>query len=66
MLKCGECDRIIMDKTSDGWKLRTRMLLFERGGAYAICPSCKNEVPVPVSLDNVPSYLPKPKLLVKP
>lgn len=65
MVKCEGCGRIILDQTSEGWKLRTRMLLFERGGAYAICPSCKKEVKVPVVLNDPPPALPKTKLLVK-
>lgn len=68
MLQCEDCRRVIMDSTADGgWKIRTRMLLFDsEGQAKAICPSCKAHVPVPVSLGKVENPLPKPKLIVKP
>lgn len=59
MLQCGACNRIIMDKTDSGWKLRTRMVLFTPGGAKAICPSCKEEVPVPIAITVDTSELPK-------
>jgi hypothetical protein len=65
MLQCGECNRIIMDSTADGgWKLRTRMLLFDdKGQARAVCPTCKTQVSVPVLLGEV-HVLPKPKLVI--
>ena len=67
MLQCQECKRIIMDSTSDGgWKIRSRMLLFDsKGNAKAICPTCKHHVPVPIRLGNVENPLPKPKLILK-
>lgn len=55
-----------MDSTQDGgYKIRTRMLLFKDGKAIALCPSCKHEVEVPVALsvEEVPSQ--GPKLVVK-
>jgi hypothetical protein len=65
MLQCGGCNRIIMDSTSEGgWKLRTRMVLFdEEGQAKAICPTCKTQVDVPIMLGAV-NALPKPKLVI--
>jgi hypothetical protein len=68
MLQCTNCRRIILDSTSEGgWKLRTRMLIFQDDGtASAICPSCKTAVKVPVQLDGTQIALPKPTLFVKP
>lgn len=52
MLTCPKCNRIIVDTTNDGGvKVRTRMILFSEDGAYAICPSCKTKVSVPLSVD---------------
>lgn len=67
MISCKKCNRTIIDATADGgWKLRTRMLLFNSAGtAVALCPTCKAEVPVPVTLGNIHS-LPKNKVAVTP
>jgi hypothetical protein len=64
MIQCHECRRIIMDSTDGGWKLRTRMVLFDEDGAKAICPSCKAHVDVPVTLGDVGTPLPKPKMYI--
>lgn len=65
MLQCPECRRIILDSTSEGgWKLRTRMIVFNEDGAHAICPSCKHSVQVPIKLDGELNPLPKPKLFL--
>jgi uncharacterized Zn finger protein (UPF0148 family) len=42
-----------MDNTEEGgYKIRCRMLIFaDDGKAYAICPTCKNNVEVPVNLE---------------
>lgn len=59
MLHCPECNRILIDMTSDGGvKLRSRMVLFQGSGAHAICPSCKTKVEVPLMVDV--SKLPQP------
>jgi len=66
MLNCPECNRIIMDSTSDGgWKLRSRMVLFHGGKAEALCPTCKTRVEVPVLLGDIGNPPPKPKIVVK-
>lgn len=60
MLNCPKCNRIMLDATSDGgMKLRSRMVLFNADGAYALCPTCKTNVQVPLSLDS--SNLPPSK-----
>jgi hypothetical protein len=67
MLQCQGCNRIIMDSTESGWKLRTRMVLFDsEGNAEAICPSCKTRVAVPVHIGKIDDPLPKPKLFINP
>jgi phage FluMu protein Com len=65
MLHCSECNRILMDKTPEGWKLRTRMVLFTPSGATALCPSCKTPNPIPVEMNGEPSAVPRPKFVVK-
>lgn len=67
MLQCQGCNRIIMDSTEGGgWKLRTRMVLFDlNGNAKAICPSCKAHVEVPIHIGNVGDPLPKTKLFIE-
>lgn len=65
MIQCGNCNRIIMDSTSEGgWKLRTRMVLFDdKGKAKALCPTCKTQVDVPIHIGDV-NLLPKSKLFI--
>lgn len=66
MLQCPNCKRIIMDVTVDGgYKLRTRMLVFTGGGAFATCPTCKSTVAVPVLLGDTSSFVPKPEIFIK-
>lgn len=51
-IQCPKCRRIVLDTNEDGTrKLRSRMILFENGGTFALCPGCKSKVPVPISLD---------------
>lgn len=65
MVKCQRCGRIIMDRTQDGgYKIRSRMLLFKEGKAIALCPTCKTDVEVPITLGDVAEELPKPKIVV--
>lgn len=64
MLQCPKCNRIIMDITENGYKLRTRMMLFQDGKTLAICPTCKSSVVVPVLLGDVSTILPKQKLFI--
>ena len=50
-IHCPKCQRILLDENDDGTqKLRTKLLLFHNNNALAMCPQCKTEVPVPVSL----------------
>jgi len=59
MLNCPSCNRIIVDTTQEGgYKLRSRMVIFQDNEAYALCPTCKTNVKVPLRLDvsNIPSY----------
>jgi hypothetical protein len=52
MLKCQQCNRIIVDSTQDGGvKVRSRMIVFHDGRAHALCPTCKTEVEVPLAVD---------------
>lgn len=51
MVECPKCEKILMDTNTDGTRrLRTKILLFEATGAIAVCPQCKERVPVPVTL----------------
>lgn len=65
MLTCPDCNRIIMDKTADGgYKLRSRMVIFQDSTAFALCPSCKKAVSVPILLGDVSNILAKPKIFL--
>jgi len=65
MVSCPKCHRIIIDTTpSGGHKLRSRMVLFLDGKAVALCPSCKTYVNVPLILGEMPSSLPKEKIII--
>lgn len=62
MLQCPKCRRIIIDRiATGGYKVRSRMILFEGGTAQAICPSCKHRVNVPLSIGEVPEGPSHPK-----
>jgi hypothetical protein len=46
---CGE----VLVKSSPGvTKIRNKILIFRDGNAYAICPNCNKENPVPVRLND--------------
>lgn len=54
-----------MDKTQDGgYKIRSRMILFKKGVATALCPTCKTPVSVPLALGTIGASLPKQKLVI--
>ncbi len=68
MLHCPGCNHIIMMQTKDGYKVRSRMVLFSGDSgqcAEAICPTCKRHVPVPLSLGNVEEIPELPKIIIK-
>lgn len=51
MIQCPKCQKNIVDTAEDGTKrLRSKLVLFTDEGAVALCPSCKEQVPVPVTL----------------
>ena len=57
MLNCPKCNRIIVDSTQEGGvKLRSRMIVFNGDVALALCPTCKTQVEVPltINLDRLP------------
>lgn len=65
MISCPKCQRIIMDETQDGgYKIRSRMLIFKDGKAIALCPTCKNNVEVPVKLGAISEVHPKTKFVI--
>lgn len=65
MLHCPGCNRIIMTQTKEGYKVRSRMVLFIEDYAEAICPTCKKRVKVPLTLGNVEEVFELPKLVLQ-
>lgn len=58
MLYCKKCNRIIMNATKNGgYKIRSRMILFNNGRAEAICPQCKTKNYVPIFLSDAEGLL---------
>jgi phage FluMu protein Com len=52
MIICPACNKILMEANKEGnMRLKSRLVLFEDGGAKAICPQCKAKVSVPLKLD---------------
>lgn len=55
-----------MNSTEDnGYKVRSRMIIFKEGKAIALCPTCKNAVEVPLVIAGELPKAKKPKLIVK-
>jgi hypothetical protein len=52
------CGEVLVKATTEGTKLRSKILIFRKGDAVAVCKGCGKELVVPVSLD-------KEELLVK-
>jgi predicted RNA-binding Zn-ribbon protein involved in translation (DUF1610 family) len=52
VIDCPKCGKHIMDTNEDGTKrLRSKVILFRDDGAVAVCPACKAEIPVPLTLN---------------
>lgn len=65
MVKCPNCQRIIMDAMqTGGYKIRSRMILFTEGKAIALCPSCKHHVEVPIILSSTPKDPCREKIVI--
>jgi hypothetical protein len=67
LLNCPKCSRILIDSTTDGgYKLRTRMVLFNANGvAEALCPTCKTKVVVPLIIGDLGVVPPKTKHFIQ-
>lgn len=54
MIQCPKCSKNIVDVAEDGTRrLRSKLILFTEEGAVAQCPSCKERVPVPLTLGSL-------------
>lgn len=50
-IDCPKCGKHILDINTDGTKrLRSKLVLFKDGGTIAVCPICKSEVSVPITI----------------
>ena len=47
--RCGE---VIIKSLESDTKIRSKIVVFKNGAAYAVCKSCDAEVKVPLQLDN--------------
>jgi ribosomal protein S27E len=56
-----KCSEIIMKSQGGETKIRSKVLVFKSGGAFAVCKSCGTEVKVPVKADLVSN----PPLILK-
>jgi hypothetical protein len=45
------CGEVLVKSQQDVVKLRSKILLFRNGKAFAVCKGCNKEYPVPVQLD---------------
>jgi ribosomal protein S27E len=45
------CGEVLVKSTSDGTKLRSKIIIFKAKGAVAICKGCGKELPIPISLN---------------
>jgi hypothetical protein len=45
------CGEVLVKATDDGTKLRSKILIFKKDGAFAVCKGCGKETHVPVILD---------------
>lgn len=50
-LVCTACDTIILKSVGTELKVRSKVLVFKEGGAFAVCKGCNSEVPVPLRVD---------------
>ncbi len=52
-MRCPICGRPLIVKDGAKRKLRTRIVIFANGRAFAKCQYCKSDVEVPVFIDEV-------------
>lgn len=58
-----KCSEIIMKSVGGETKIRSKVLVFKSGGAYAVCKGCGTEVRVPVKADVIQPV--NPPLILK-
>jgi hypothetical protein len=64
LCKCGE---VLIKSVNGTTKLRSKIVLFKKNKAYAVCKSCAAEISIPLSLDKaelIKAHNRNPKLLV--
>lgn len=64
-MKC-KCGERLITRSGDVVKLRARIVRFDAtgGAAHVVCPACKDEIPIPLTLD--PSVVPiETKLVIE-
>ncbi len=47
-MKCPICKKAIISTEGQKHKLRTRIIIFDRGKAIAKCQNCKSDVEIPI------------------
>jgi hypothetical protein len=51
LLLCMHCDEVLLKHMGDQIKLRGKIIIFRDNEAFTVCPGCRSEVQVPVSID---------------
>ena len=66
LLVC-QCGEVLIKSAGSATKLRSKIIIFRDGSAFAVCKGCGTELPAPVKLDKVDLlYKSKnPRLFVK-
>ncbi len=53
-LCCSSCGDVVIKSSNDGGtKIRSKVLVLNDKGAYAICKGCGKEIQVPLKIDDV-------------
>jgi hypothetical protein len=52
LLVCS-CGEVLVKSQEDTIKLRSKILIFRDGKAFAVCKGCNKEYPVPVQIDQL-------------
>ena len=51
-LCCSRCNDVVLKSFSNGeLKLRSKVIVFNESGAFAVCKGCNTEIPIPITLD---------------
>lgn len=52
-LCCSSCGDVVIKSSNDGTKIRSKVLVLNEQGAFAVCKGCGKDIQVPLKLDDV-------------